>query len=313
LSLAAFGCFGGLAIFGFLSVDRNGFDQDVGNELLVFLLTSWIDLGLVLLAVLCGLVGLALTLTAGIFGIVRASRTHQWGWLAAILIGTVLPLPTAVVALDVVYPASPPIYGPNPLQQVLPFVFGLVCMPLAVWLYSVVGWRSGVGATPVPSRTFVSPDMRVWLGGVGVGAAVALTLVSSGLAANWLPSWASPAPPMRDIRACVSDCSSFENFSYDMPTSVPVDCTQGLQHIGIDILNPGGGILAWVAHTDDPDVQLHPSFGRVYGNNGSDSSRTLNTGSHIAVSGASHRSQVTTTFQSNAGDWQVVLQCLASP
>ncbi len=298
-ALWAFVLLGGTAIFGTLfSITYHGEFSGV----LWYLLTA-----------LCGLVGVPVTLVAVILGVVRASRNHQWRWLAAILIGTVLPLPVAVAVSSAVYSVS---YDYNQLQMSFPWAFGVVCMPLAVALYTVVGLRSSPAGAPVPGQSAAYADTRAWLGGVGTVTALALTLVASSLASSWLPPGAPPAPPGAPV---LTIQAYHQQYQGGPPLNGPVDCKDGFQNldstqqVDINISNPGGGLLRWAAHTDDPAVQIDPSRGFLYG------SAVVygppQEGYVFAVDatliGASQQRAVTINVQSNAGDAHLVVQCMA--
>ncbi len=130
-SLAAFIFLGATAVFFYFDVTTQTDISPIG-----------------LAELLCGLVGVVLTLIAVMVGVGLAVRNHQWLWLVVILIGTALPLPVANAAFNAIYPPS----GRTFVEYALPNLIGLACTPLAIGIYSAVGLRRGTSVSPGSGR-----------------------------------------------------------------------------------------------------------------------------------------------------------------
>jgi hypothetical protein len=94
-------------------------------------------------AILGIVTGPPLTLVALILAIVRAIRNHQWRWLAALVLGTVvLPLLPDTLVNAAVYSIAPDNLLPGPSNPLVEWLFasaialGLVIVPLLVATYA---------------------------------------------------------------------------------------------------------------------------------------------------------------------------------
>lgn len=124
------------------------------------------SISLFLLGVLCGLVGIPVTLVAVIFGIVRAIMTRQWGWLVTILIGTPLSVVLAVRAFYLGLDGALPAFYFSLMRALFP----LASIPLLVGVYGVVTLRRSTSPATARSRSLagVSLVAVVFLGASAV-------------------------------------------------------------------------------------------------------------------------------------------------
>jgi hypothetical protein len=99
----------------------NEFLVRCGNTILSLILSIWL--------VLCGCSG---ALVGTILGVVETIKRRQWGWLVALALGLLAPLPVGMLL------SGPSAHGfaVLALPPVLPLAAALLLMPLAALVYS---------------------------------------------------------------------------------------------------------------------------------------------------------------------------------
>jgi hypothetical protein len=130
LTIWALALFGVTAVGGVSDVLTNqsvaGFSTNIGWTALLFLVAS------------CGLI---LALIASVRGMVRAGKRHEWGWLAALIVGLLLPMPVSFSVADAIQQyASATVVGfsvDTYLPEYLPIFVGLLLTPVTALVYVV--------------------------------------------------------------------------------------------------------------------------------------------------------------------------------